>query len=85
MARGWESKAVADQIEEAEARRRDDAVRLSDLSPDMRRRSERLESLKLLRSRTLDQLERAANSRYRESLLRALAAVENDMEELGED
>ena len=84
MARGWESKAVADQIEEAEARRRDDAVRLSDLSPDMRRRSERLESLKLLRSRTLDQLERAANSRYRESLLRALAAVENDMEELGE-
>lgn len=82
MARGWESKAVADQIESAEGRPRDEAERPTELSPEMRARYERVESLRLSRSRTLEQLERATNPAYREMLLRALAAVESELEEL---
>lgn len=84
MARGWESKAVADQIEAADERVRDEEERPTGLSPEMRARFERAESLKLSRSRTLDQLERATNPAYREMLLRALAAVEAEIEELSE-
>jgi hypothetical protein len=52
MARGWESKAVADQIEAADERAasRPDEY---ELSPEVRARRERLESLRLSRSRTL--------------------------------
>lgn len=82
MARGWESKGVADQIEAADGHARDEVERPAELSPEMRARFERIESLKLSRSRTLDQLERATNPAYREMLLRALAAVEGELEEL---
>ena len=55
MARGWESKSVAEQIEDAELR---EAKR--DLeSPEERQRKERLDSLLLSKSRLLQQLERA--------------------------
>ena len=83
MARGWESKAVADQIEAAKQRAIDDEERSTNLSPETRARKERVESLKLSRSRTLQQLERATNPAYREMLLRALAAIEAEIEELG--
>lgn len=82
MARGWESKSVADQIEAAEKLGRGEPERPSDLSPEMRTRIERTASLKLSRSRTLEQLERATNPAYREMLLRALAAVDIEIEEL---
>lgn len=82
MARGWESKGVADQIEAAGELGRDEPERPSDLSPEMRARIERIESLKLSRSRTLEQLERATNPAYREMLLRALAAVDMEIEDL---
>lgn len=81
MARGWESKSVADQIEATDVRVQDEP-RPSDLSPEALARFERVESLKLSRARTLDQLERAANSLYRETLVRALASIENELEEL---
>ena len=84
MARGWESKGVADQIEAAGEVGRDEVERPSDLSPEMRARSERVESLKLSRSRTLQQLEGATNPAYREMLLRALAAIESEIDEVGE-
>jgi hypothetical protein len=82
MARGWESKAVADQIEDAEVRPREEAARPSILSPELRARYERIEVLKLSRSRTLEQLEQATNPAYREVLRRALAAVESELEDL---
>lgn len=84
MARGWESKAVADQIEAAGEVGRDEVEKPSGLSPEMRARYECVESLKLSRSRTLQQLELATNPAYREMLLRALAAVEAEIEELSE-
>ncbi|MCA1555756.1 MAG: hypothetical protein LC747_03600 [Acidobacteria bacterium] len=61
MARGWESKAVEDQIQEAEERLRRAAEPALDESPEARARRERLETLRLSRARTLDQLERATN------------------------
>jgi hypothetical protein len=81
VARGWESKAVADQQEEADER----AFRNSEtaaMSPAERARRERLESLKLSRARTLDQLERAKRPAHREMLNRTLRALEAEMDEL---
>jgi hypothetical protein len=82
MARGWESKAVEDQIEQANER----ALRqqsLEDLSPEERARRERLESLRLSRARTLTQLESATRPAHRQMLQRTLRALEAEMEELG--
>ena len=81
MARGWESKAVEDQIEQANER----ALRqqsLEDLSPEERTRRERLESLRLSRARTLDQLESATRPAHRQMLQRTLRALEAEIEDL---
>jgi len=82
MARGWESKAVEDQIQEAEERARRAAEPSLDESPEARARRERLETLRLSRSRTLDQLERATNRAHREMLGRTLRALESEIGEL---
>jgi hypothetical protein len=84
MARGWESKAVADQMEEADSRAQEESNERAHLSasPEIRARLERLESLKLSRTRTLEQLERATNQSYREMLRRTLRALEAEIEEL---
>jgi len=84
MARGWESKAVEDQVQEAEERARlaERASLLPD-SPEERARLEKLESLKLSRTRTLDQLERATRPAHREMLQRTLAALEREIEDSG--
>lgn len=84
MARGWESKSVADQIEAADESWRDRAERPTNLSPEVRARQQRADSLKLSRSRTLEQLERATNPALRKTLLTALVAIENEIEKLGE-
>lgn len=81
MARGWESKAVEDQIQEAEERARRAAEPPVDESPEARARRERLETLRLSRSRTLDQLEHATKRAHREMLQRTLRALETEIEE----
>ena len=80
MARGWESKAVADQIEEGESR----ASRSSDamVSPEERELNERRASLLLSKSRLLQQLERARHPAHRNILLNGLKAVEKELEEI---
>ena len=81
MARGWESKAVEDQIEEASKR----ALKKSaadDLTPEQRARLDRLESLRLSRARTLTQLERAIRPAHREMLQGTLRALEAEIDEL---
>lgn len=81
MARGWESKAVADQIEEGkEARVSQNAA--SAFSPEERARQERLASLELSRSRLLEQLEKAKLPGHRSVLLNGLKAIERELEEL---
>ena len=79
MARGWESKAVADQIEEGESR---PALRAkAEASPEQRHLKERLDSLRLSKSRLLQQLERARHPAHRNVLLNGLKAVEKEIEE----
>ena len=79
MARGWESKSVADQIEEGNSRVPTD---VPELPPEERLKAEKLKSLLLSKSRLLDQLERARNPAYRETLLKGLNAIENEIEQL---
>lgn len=79
MARGWESKAVADQLDE-----QDKLIQQPtgyEASPDKRARREQLESLQLSRARTLAQLERATVPAHRTMLERALAALDAKIEE----
>ena len=82
MARGWESKAVKDQIQEAEERARRAEAAPLDESPEARVRRERLETLRLSRARTLSQLERATNQAHRDMLQRTLRALETEIGEL---
>ena len=80
MARGWESKSVEAQIEEGN--QRPQQVLVPPKSVDGRERALRLESLRLSRSRLLDQLERARHPAHREVLQNGLRAVERELEEL---
>jgi len=80
MARGWESKAVADQIEEGESRQQQGSK--VEATPEQRVLKDRLDSLKLSRSRLLQQLERATHPAHRNVLLNGLKAVEKELEEI---
>jgi len=78
MARGWESKAIDDQIEEKESRPRQASN--VETTPEQRVLKERLASLKLSRSRLLQQLERAKHPAHRNVLLNGLKAVEQEID-----
>jgi hypothetical protein len=80
VARGWESKAIEAQIEEGK-QRMDEPSRPAN-SPEARARQQRFESLRLSRSRLLDQLERARHKAHREVLLNGLRVIEKEMEEI---
>lgn len=80
MARGWESKAVEEQIEQTDKRAEQQTP--YEASPAVRARRERLESLTLARARTLAQLQHAAVPAYREMLERALRTLEAEINEL---
>jgi hypothetical protein len=82
MARGWESKAVADQIEEGESRQ--PQASKPEVTPEQRMLKEQLDSLKLSRSRLLQQLEHARHPAHRDVLLNGLKAVEKQIEELSD-
>jgi hypothetical protein len=74
MARGWESKSVEDQMDEAKADR--DAQIKPRLSTEDRERHTRAESLRLSRSRIVGLLKSARNERYRAQLERTLAELD---------
>ena len=80
MARGWESKAVDDQIEEKESRRAHASK--VETTPEQRVLKDRLDSLKLSRSRLLEQLERATHPAHRNVLLNGLKAIEKEIDEV---
>ena len=77
MARGWESKSVADQIEDAELRE----PKAEPASMEDRERKQKLDSLRLSKSRLLQQLERAKLPAHRNVLLNGLKAIEKEIEE----
>jgi hypothetical protein len=78
MARGWESKAVADQIEEG---KQGQPPRNPPTNATERQRQAELESLRLSRSRLLEQLDKAQFPAHREMLLKGLGAIERQIEE----
>jgi TATA-binding protein-associated factor Taf7 len=80
MARGWESKAVADQLEERESRRQQPSK--TKTTREQRELKERLYSLRLSRSRLLQQLENARHPAHRNVLLNGLKALEKEIEEV---
>jgi hypothetical protein len=80
MSRGWESKDVESQMEEAAARR--SKARETPPSPeDIRLRTER-NSLELTRTRVLKDLEAATHPRRREQLQAALDHLDRKLAEL---
>ena len=83
MASGW-GKSAEDVEQEAEERamKRRAAPRLDD-SAEARERRDRLETLRLSRARTLEQLERSTTRAHREMLQRTLRAVESEIEAVG--
>jgi len=80
MARGWESKSVEIQIEEAYNESRDQAgsVQLS-TNAELR---QKLEGLMLQRSRIQQQMESARNPRYREMLEETLNHLDRQLSAL---
>ncbi len=79
MARGWESKSVESQIDDAR-----------ELPPDAKRaltqteknRKRERENLILARARVLQQLENCGNGRYKELLDRELSELEKQISSL---
>lgn len=77
MARGWESKSVEDQIEEAQ--RSQDSPEARFRTPEERERQRKVEGLKLERSRLAEQLERARSETHQRMIQRSLDAIEAEI------
>ena len=80
MAIGW-GKSYEDQMEEW-SQRIAKAERGPRLTAEQRARMGRLESLKLSRSRVLEQLDRSRHAAHREGLLKGLQVIEKELESL---
>lgn len=78
MARGWESKAVEDQIAASEERKAAKDVR----RPDELERESRRQGLLLSRAKIAGDLERARDERHRAALQRALDYLDTQMKSL---
>lgn len=83
MARGWESKAVEDQIGEAEAKK--DVRRKRRLTPDETEHLQRKEALLLERARIVREMERAYMRRHLIMLERGLAHIDAELAKLEQD
>ena len=77
MARGWESKAVEDQIAAAEERKA--AQGKPTVGPEERDARNRTAGLRLMRAKILADLEKAKDDRHRAMLRGSLAFVESQL------
>ena len=83
MARGWESKSVEDQMEEA--RRSPDLQEDRERpveSPEEKERQRKIEGLRLERSRLAEQLDRSRSNAHRRMIQRSLEAIETEIDTL---
>jgi hypothetical protein len=80
MARGWESKAIENQIDEAAAQR--DRRRTRKLTPDEVELVKRIEALQLERARIVREMERAYMRRHLVMLERGLAHIDAELAKL---
>jgi hypothetical protein len=81
MSRGWESKDVESQMEEAASRR--ESARKTPLTADQIRVQSERHGLELSRARVLKDLEETTHERRRTQLQTALAYLERKLAELG--
>ncbi len=81
MARGWESKSVEAQQDEATQESAKPRVKLT---PEAAARSREREGLRLDRQRIVQQLENAKNPRHRELLSKTLADLDRKLSRLDE-
>jgi hypothetical protein len=79
VARGWESKSVESQQDDA----RSTGESKPRLTPAQREIASRQEGLKLSRSRILEQIRSTQNPLYRKTLEQALAALDEQLRLLG--
>jgi len=77
MARGWESKSVEDQIEEA--RRSQGPYEGRVQTPEERALERKVESLKLERSRLTEQLKRARAEAHQRMIQQSIEAIEKEI------
>ncbi len=80
MARGWESKSVEAQQQDARGER---GRRSVSLSAAERATLQRRRTLELARTRTLGDLQRSSSSAHRSMLEQALRAIEEQIRQLG--
>jgi hypothetical protein len=80
MSRGWESKSVESQMEEAASRR--DTARQTPLTAEEIRLRGEIQSLELSRTRVLRELEEASHVRRREQLQAALRHLDQKLSAL---
>lgn len=80
MARGWESKSVEAQVEEANSNQSSAGKRpLTDAEKKARRERD---SLKLSHAYVQHQIESSSNERYTETLRKALSEIEQKLKQL---
>jgi hypothetical protein len=79
MARGWESKSVESQQDEASR----DRVRKPQLTTEQRTIGERRTALELTRARTAADLGRATAPHHRKMLEQAIATIDERLAQLG--
>ena len=82
MARGWESKSVEQQQEEATSRKE---TRKLPLTTKQIAEEQRRQSIELSRLRILQQLQVACNPRHRQMLERALADLDAQLDGSGKE
>ncbi|OLE84185.1 MAG: hypothetical protein AUG07_06910 [Acidobacteria bacterium 13_1_20CM_2_60_10] len=80
VARGWESKAVEEQVESAEQKKPETAPKGQ--TPEQSSRQRELEGLRLSRTRIVRELEAATHPRHREQLTAALKFLDDKIAEL---
>jgi len=78
MARGWESKSVESQQDEAQRRRTDRAA--ATLPPEEHERRQRVLQLQLALASTQEELQKACHPRHRDMLRQRLEAIRAQLE-----
>ena len=80
MAKGWESKAVEDQIQESQKAENENPRK--QFTPEQMEAHRRKEVLLLSRARVEKDLNASQNPRYREQLTKALSHIDGQLSEM---
>ena len=82
MARGWDSKSVEDQIRSARERSGEHHTRLNAGQLEIEKRRD---SVRLQRTRVLNQIETCTDERYRKTLETGLAFLDGQLTDLDKE